>query len=238
MKIGRIACSVALFCWGISVASASTVSLTKQNPFDTFNGGGHQRVHIRSYSPWVDQTVTAGGFRINDGINNIIAWCLDISHKLSLPSTYETTDTPFTNSRGLNSNQKANVEKLFNANYSTLDLTSNAQSAGFQLALWELLYEHNSTFDVTDGWFVATSSWHRSMSHALQYANQFLGNLDGAISQNYKLTYYQSTGHSQNLVSATAVPIPAAGLMLGFGLAGLYCAGRRRKTRAVSQAVG
>lgn len=232
---------VALLTAGSSAAIAAPVgpvTLSKQNPNDTFDGGGHANVKIKNYDPYTNANVSAGGFRITDGVNNMIAWCLDISHNLSLPASYIETDTPFSNSYGLTGTQQANVEKLFNTNYSGLDLNDNDQSAGFQLALWELVYEKSSSFDVTTGWFSASlSRW--STSLALDYANAFLDNLSGAITGAFNFTYYESVGetsygrhkskttYSQNLISVTPVPLPAAGLLLGCGLMGLYFTNRR-----------
>ncbi len=241
MNFKTVAFAAAFMAFGSNISAASPVfSLVKQNAADTFNGGGHETVKIRNRgsrsasAPSVRATVNAGGFRLNDGVSNIIAWCLDISHALSLPSSYIKTDTPFTNSYGLTGTQQANVEKLFQTNFSTLALDNDAQSAGFQLALWEVVYERGSSFDVTDGNFYASLP-RSSASQVLTYANAFLGNLDAALSQGYDFTYYQSKfGNSQNLVSVTAVPLPAAGLMLGFGLTGLFYFGRRQKSEATA----
>lgn len=238
MKFTSLITGAALLAMSAGFAVASPVTLSKQNKWDVFDGGGSQSVKIRNKSyPFESARVDAGGFRLSDGVNDLIAWCLDITHNLSLPSPYKTTDDPFSNSYGLTDVQKANVENLFETSYSTLDLSNDAQSAGFQLALWEVIYEKSGTFDVTDGNFYA-----RASSAASDLANAFLGNLGGAITQAYNFTYYESLGYksgwgkkkwkkkySQNLVSVTPVPLPAAGLLLTCGLAGLYVVNRRKK---------
>ena len=216
-------CGVLIFT---GVGHASTVTLYKQKASDTFNGGGRQWVNNISNRPGI--TALAGGFRLTDGIEDIIAWCLDVSHNLFLPGIYEITNTPFSDTTGtLSAAQIANIENLFEVNYATLDLSNSTsgknQSAGFQLALWELLYETSGTWAVTGGsWFA------NSTTSALNYAAAFLANLDGPITQNYQLTFYESTQNGQNLVSVTPIPIPAA---LGMFLAAMasLIAWRRQK---------
>ena len=245
MKFKSLIVAAALLPLVAEVASATPIFLQQMNPTDIFDNNGRGSVTIKNRGRGTDsngnpnprtgrwgQKVVAGGFHISDGVNDLIAWCLDISHKISLPSSYVVTNTPFTNSYGLSRVQQENVEKMFAANYSSLDLTNDHQSAGFQLALWEVVYETKNVFSIRTGKFRAETSWW--MGQALHFADQFLGKINNVASENYKVSYYQSTGNSQNLVSVTPVPLPAAGLMLGIGLVGFYCLGRRSKTRNTS----
>ena len=233
MKIKAPIAALAFFVAGSSAALAAPVSLSKTNPHSVFDNGGRTYLNITNTgNPATDQNVTAGGFRLSTGAANIIAWCVDIAHNLSLKGLYQVTNVPFSNTFAFSQVQKDNIKSLFETNYSNLDLNSNGQSAGFQLALWEILYENSGKLDVTDGSFKSTSD-----TAAREHANTFLGNLGGAITQSYKLDYYESLGYgrdqsrySQNLVSATPVPIPAAGFLLACGLSGIYLAQRRRKS--------
>ncbi len=212
-----------------SSATAGAVTLDKQNPNDTFNGGGKAIVSGISNRAG---SFYAGGFRLTDGTDNFVAWCLDIAHNLSLPSTYDVTTTPFTNANTvqLNNSQLSHIENLFEVNYKTLNLTNSAtgniQSAGFQLALWELVYETSSQFNAASGIWYATAP-----KEAIDAANGFLANLGKAITQNYALTFYQSTGSSQNLVRVDAIPLPAALPMFATGLGVLGFLARRRRAK-------
>jgi len=226
MKIRNSLFAAAFVVLSTNAVSATPVELNKQ-PGGLFGGVGARTVTISNDGSSL--SAKAGGFRLNDGVNDLIAWCLDISHYLSLPGDYITTGSPFSNSEGLDPTQKSNVENLFKTGYSQDILSNKDASAGFQLALWELVYETASDFDVTSGGFYASAT-----TAALNAANGFLDNLGNAISQELAFTYYESTEGGQNLVSATPVPLPAAVLFLGSGLAGLFWAGRRKKDQGTA----
>lgn len=214
-------------------ASAAPVKLEKTYG-SVFGGGGNESLRIiNTGTPNLNQRVRAGGFRITDTTNSIdlIAWCLDIAHSLTLKGLYGITAAPFSNTFTFSETQKNNIKSLFETAYLDLDLDNDSQSAGFQLALWELAYESSGTFDVQNGTFSTVASM-----GAVDAANGFLGNLGGQITKSYHVDYYESLGYgngkrySQNLVSVTPVPLPAAGLLLAFGLTGLCFAGKRKKS--------
>nr|WP_319386769.1 hypothetical protein [uncultured Roseibium sp.] len=218
-------------------ASAAPVKLGKTYS-DIFGGGGNETLRIiNTGTPNLNQRVRAGGFRITDTTNNfdLVAWCLDIAHSLTLKGLYEMTNAPFSNTFSFSDTQKTNIESLFETAYLDLDLSNDNQSAGFQLALWEIAYESSGTLDVQNGTFSTVASM-----GAVDAANAFLGNLGGQITQSYQVDYYESLGYrngtrySQNLVSVTPVPLPAAGLLLAFGLTGLYLTGTRKKPKAAA----
>lgn len=227
------AISTALLATG---ASAGTVTLFKQNSNDTFDGGG--KLHVNVSAP--SANALAGGFRLKDQDQNpFVAWCLDILNDLSIPNSgrhYNVTDTPFAGVKNLLSDiTLANVKGLFETAYKAVDLADNVQSAGFQLALWEVLYETESTFDLRDGAFKQTKSG-TAQDDAEEAANGYLALLEGGVvTQSYAFTFYESKTNqhgdqlSQNLVSVSEVPLPAAAWMLGLGVAGLFGVRRLKK---------
>jgi hypothetical protein len=117
---------------------------------------------------------------------------------------------------------------VFDANYATLDTGNNTQAAGFQVALWDALYD--TGWDAGAGVFTVASGAVRNQ------ANTFLAAASTAFGgpKAYNLTFLESRAtnpQSQNLVTATPVPLPAAAFLLAGALGGL-AALRRRKTAA------
>ncbi len=229
-SVRAVAFSSAVLLSGAAFAAPITVSPQGGN---IFGSNGKVSVTINSAaSPDVGPLgVQAGGFAVKGDLDgdavaeNFTAFCVDISHFIGLPSLYNVLGSgaflPTWDSA-----RQDNVQSLFNTAFSTLNLASNTQSGGFQLALWEILYETDSTLDVSSGQGNFTA-W--GNAGAIGFANGLLAGLGGPQTQSYKLTFLQSTANSQHLVTASPVPVPAAGLMLLAGLGGLAALARRRK---------
>lgn len=181
-----------------------------------------------------DGRVYAFGFNMTDTtdtLGSFLAWCLDLGSFLSTSDTaqpYTITTDPFNNSDGLSPSEQARVQSVFDANFGTLDATDGVQAAGFQIALWNALYEND--LDAQAGTF-AVSATQDVINKANDYLTAANGYDDG---QAYRLTFLESTPGTgeakyQNLVTVSPVPLPAAGFLLLAALGGLGFAGRRRK---------
>lgn len=219
--------------------TASAATLYQVSPTSAFGSNASSTVSIERGS--YDVTSQAGGFSLTTAPGNpgasFVAWCLDIFTSLDLPETYNITTTPFSQTSGtISPTRLSNIQKLFNTGYSTAMLTNGAKSAGFQLALWELLYETAGSFNLYTGFFNAESN-----TAARNFANEFLGNLGNVATSAYQLVFYESAEStrrgneiqlSQNLVSVTPVPLPAAGLLLGAGVLGLFGLKRMKRREA------
>jgi len=242
MKTLRVATASLAVAFAVSGAEAAT-TLYKQSS-DIFDGNGRAGVTVVG-GPRSPVSANAGGFVVTedaarDPINAFVAWCLDIANNLSIPGSgreYHVTDTPYLATTGtIAPDRLDNIKALFETAYSTLDLSSNSESAGFQLALWEILYEEDDVLAVSgtdQGTFYRTGG----SNGAKNAANVFLAGLDGPVTQEYKFTFWESAVGadgkqlSQNLVSVSAVPIPAAA---GFLIAGLGALGALRARKGHS----
>jgi hypothetical protein len=203
-------------------AAATTVSLT-------FNGGtaGGQAT-INASPVGVTGTYGAYGFNMTDSsgqLGNFVAWCLDLQHYLApvgQARSYEITNTPFGSSYGLTAVQQARVQAVFDANYAFVSSTvTNVTQAGFQVALWDALYD-------TD-WNAGTGDFRVGAGSVRNAANDFL--LAASTFSNnsvWNLTFLESNTNNQNLVTASPVPLPAGGLLLLAALGGLGLARRRK----------
>jgi hypothetical protein len=141
-------------------------------------------------------SVAAGGFAVEVASGDLgiahladafTAFCLDIGHNLSLPSSYEATTTPFAGST-LSSAQRGAIRALFNTGYNPAQLGDANYSAGFQLALWEIVNETSGTYALGGGAFSATG-----FVGAISVANALLGNLGATTpTGNWRVVYLQS----------------------------------------------
>lgn len=235
MGMFRSTMIAAVLAIGASAASATPVTIQAQNSSNIFNGGGFASVKVDDNN--LTRNLSAGGFRLTDGASNFVAWCLDLATTLKLPSKYTVTSTPYSNTSGtFTASVQSNLQKLFNTSYSTLDLNNNARSAGFQLAMWEIIGEKNANLTLKTGSFRDVSG----ASAARNAANTFLSQLNGPVTQQYELSFFESGkdahGHqlSQNLVTVAPIPLPAAAWLLGGGLVLMAGIARRRRKAEVA----
>jgi hypothetical protein len=141
-------------------------------------------------------SVPTGGFQGDFGDpppgQHIEFWCFDLDHFFSLGATY----TDYT-AILLNGAMATELAQLFQAGGAR---TSDADhSAGFQLAIWNILYD--SDLDVTVGSFRATGG-----AGAIAYANWLLGDLHNHDGSSPSIIELQSHSGHQNFITPNNVP--------------------------------
>ena len=247
MKYGPLsALTGLLLAAGAASASASSITLSYEDR-DPLGGVSDSFTLTYGQDRWGTYKVNgdAGAIHMKDqNGTSLIAWCLDLFGSLTDDLTYQTTDTPFADNV-IEKYRLDNIQALFDTNYASLDLKDVSQAAGFQIALWELLYEESDTYNVggrnsrgKKGNFYVD----RGNRSAVNKANEYLSNIvNDIVGEIYDLTFYDAgkRGHKdyQDLVSASKipdsttpeVPLPATVWLLGGGLAALFGIGRRRK---------
>ncbi|HQR02921.1 MAG TPA: PEP-CTERM sorting domain-containing protein [Rhodocyclaceae bacterium] len=195
----------------------------------------------------------SGGFKVANlttGGPSFQGWCVDIFHNFNFGNPGSTSDTQQTASQIfslLGATRAAKIQtdlvRLYTAEHSLIDGTNSTanNSAAFQLAIWEIVNENSSTYDLSTGGLQAGSS-----STGYATAQSWLTSLNttpsfGAGSQ-YKVSFWNvndgnglnggtapPTWGAQDLAVFAPVPEPEtyAMLMAGLGLIGVIA--RRRK---------
>ena len=177
----------------------------------------------------------AGALNLNPPAG-VIAYCIDIFQTISLNTLYNSyTTSTLAADGGLTAARKAEISQLFHGFYDT-SLTSSTNSAAFQLALWEIVFEKDTNpLDVdaassNTGWTYATGS--DAPGSVIGIANSWLGALGGYPTDLDGFTTYRSA-YRQDLISyhGEHVPGPATWTMLVTGL-GLVVVMARRRMKA------
>ena len=104
-------------------------------------------------------------------------------------------------------------------------VTDNATSAAMQAAIWEIIYQNGSSYDVLGGTFKVTPQ-NPSYLTAFSTVNGFLANL-GSVAA-YQIDVLVSPS-AQNFLVATPIPEPGTWALMIGGLGVLGFVARRRK---------
>ena len=224
-----IAAAAAALLHAAPAAATTTVDLRFEG--GAFAGGGGAstfeaiNVDVAPSPPTRTGRRLAGGFEMTGDtspLDPFVAWCLELGVSLEQgEATYHKTSIAY--------DEMYRVQKLFDSGYSTdLNTPGSAtaeDSAAFQAALWEVVYDDD--WDLTTGDFQASDD---SVTGIVDAANLLLDAAEGYDDgQKWFLNEY-AIDDRQDLIGASPVPAPAGVLLIGsaFGLA----AWRSRRARA------
>jgi hypothetical protein len=188
----------------------------------------------------LDRQVGAGVIPVTevdpDPVREFTAWCIDVMTDILPTGSYtEQSDRP----GFLTEEQEGLINRLFTG--FIRETNSDNGAAAFQLAMWEIIEEDQNSFSLTDPGQNGDDSFYvkqgSNLNSAVSTANDWLGRLDDIV-PNYQLTYFiahtdgSGAPLSQNLITATPIPLPAGIWLLGAGIGGLALARRRGSRKA------
>ena len=208
----------------LSPASAATINVTKQgtNAFVDASGGNGWYQSTSYTLNGTGRSAAAGMFRLtgtstNGAVQDFLAFCLEPLETLTLPKDHTVGTT-------LGSSVLDRLGALM-SNAFTL-VTGSQSAAAFQMAAWEIANESNGSLDLANGGFRITAAAQGTQSLAQSWLD-LIGS--GQWTSTGNVTILSASGTQDLLTNIAPVPVPAAGVMLLGGLAGLGALRRRRK---------
>jgi len=194
----------------------------------------------KPYPSWPDGSV-------GDAAHPLRMFCIDVVRNVSGGTTYNNGWTlgglgspPIS----MNANQVSDIQKLFGTYYNNATLTSATQSAAFQAALWEIVWETNGTLNVSGGNFSVNggtnptlmAAWDGSAEGSTaDIANDMLESLATATLTQGVDVWVSDGVQNQVMVVSTGkdippVPEPLTMAGLGMGICGLVTYIRKRRS--------
>lgn len=172
----------------------------------------------------------AGGFKTLINGQSFVTYCIDLYQTISFGTTYTDyspvsplTAAFFTNPNGLNAISRFLAEGH--------GIGNSIDSAAFQVAIWELMYETSGTYDVRSTSLAKGSAFFSGSSEVLDRAQSWISVLDAATTP---FSVYQSRT-AQDIV-VTPVPEPETYALMAAGLGALGWVARRRKAKDAAKA--
>jgi hypothetical protein len=186
----RRALAVAVVMGGLAFAGGARANVLQTTGWLN----GHEAFDVTG-GPY--SSLPVGGFTGKWNGVDIVFWCVELSQFFNPGTSYpDYTASPLNNSL---------LSALFQEAIGQAD-DSPDNSAAFQLAVWEIMFEGGSNLDVTSGNFRVTNA--HGNTNAVTTANYWLTHLPQ--SSNYSIYFLYSPGH-QNFITANVPPSKCCG---------------------------
>lgn len=139
--------------------------------------------------------------------NSFQTFCADIFQAFAGwgPSNANSSYSLVAGSTAFGASKSTDVNKLFTNWYGSAN--NEANSTAFQLALWEIVYESGSSYDLGTGTFTASGG--TATAGIYNTANNWLANL-GSLGSVYKQVDVYQSGSFQDFTTVSTVPEPEA----------------------------
>lgn len=221
-------------CLGTCLILGATQAQATLVDFQGFSNGSRS-VNFSLSAPNVTTSgyTEAGGFTtLVDNTKIVTSYCIDLYEFLSFSDPAYTNYTLVDGSLNAFKNTRADTDigKLFSAGH--LVNTATTQAA-FQIAVWELAYETNTTYDVTSGAARFFGGSAADPGGALSLASTWLSQLSSITNTSdvqvlESITQRNIPGH-QDQVFVNRVPEPSSVTLAVAALLGLGFMTRRRQ---------
>lgn len=196
---------------------------------------GTYRINDNPPAPSVSRTVSAGAFQMTNlsatPQNSFAAWCVDIYGTIQSSANYTLrTGEQF---YGASSRTVTDLERLASYAFANWSAPANVASAAFQLAVWEIVNETASAYNLSANNFTVTSG----NSTVRQLASDWLGVVNAgsyAITQDLGIWQKNAGSNTQNLAIFAPIPEPETYAMLLAGLGLMVFVARRRRRNSVT----
>jgi len=241
----RAACAVAAvvgFLAGSPRASADQVTLKL-----TGTGPDSATVSYRDGSSSGFQSVTAvpgpytwsvvssaSSLNIPDPVKT---FCVELGQSIQVGQQYTfTTITPISSKSGVTGTEADLVTKLYGAHYADAISGSTTQATAFQLALWEVVYDSNSSLQLNADNLQVTNANADAINLAQTWLNGLGGVSGSAFADNFpgsQLVWLSNDCNQDQIVVVPPNGVPAPpGVLLGLIGVGSCLLGRRFRTAA------
>lgn len=222
----------ALLAGAFSLVAGGAMATTATFDFQDFASGSTTVDYSAKGSDFSKSgSALAGAFEfLNESVSpaeTFIAWCIDILTNLNAGDVLYETNVSI-----LGAAELGRLQNLFDANYEGDTAANGVNSAAFQVAVWNSIYDT----DADAGAFGSATAGFKltGPSSVISKANEYLLAAAGyAGPQRWVIAQHRDvTPKSQDLITVSAIPAPLGALLIGTAVLGAAAVSARRRRRA------